>query len=79
MIPTHGGDLARIWRPEHSRNSLCPRCGNSINSVGLPELVFTFESCGCDEASYTHLTETVWHGVCFVIDRAADPFAGGSK
>lgn len=71
MIPTHGKDLAKIWRPEHSRNRLCPRCGEPIDHVGLPELVFTFEACGCDEASYTHLTEKVWHRSCFVAVEAA--------
>ena len=63
-IPTHGRDLAKIWRPDHPRDHDCPECGHDISRVGLPDLAWTYERCECAEVPYTHLTETVWHRVC---------------
>jgi hypothetical protein len=63
-IATHGGDLAKIWRPDHSRGGGCPECGHDITRVGLPDLAWTFERCECDQVPYAHLTEVAWHRSC---------------
>jgi hypothetical protein len=69
-IVTHGGDLARIWRPEHPRDSRCVRCAESCSTVALTKLAYTFEPCDCDSEPYVHLTERLWHRDCLAAHEA---------
>ena len=52
-------------RPGHRPLAVCPGCGLDVKAVGLPSIVYTFESCDCPEWTKRHLVEQLWHRDCF--------------
>lgn len=47
------------------QRSVCPGCHLDCNTVGLPSLLYTFESCDCAAFPYAHLVEQLWHRGCY--------------
>lgn len=64
-IPAEHFRKAVIHRYGHEFKSTCPGCNEDVTCVGLTKLVYAFEPCQCDHASYTHLVERLWHATCF--------------
>jgi hypothetical protein len=56
------GGIALRSHPEGLR---CLTCGADMNRVGITKIVYTFEVCNCDAATYDHLREQLWHRQCF--------------
>lgn len=69
VVLTQGDEgwiVESLWRgAPHNRNE-CPGCGQSIMRTAIVNLVYTFMECGCDQATYKHLVERLWHPDCYV-------------
>lgn len=64
-IPAACFRRAVIHRNNHEFQSTCPGCGEDVNRVALTTLVYVFERCDCEHATYQHLVERLWHARCF--------------
>lgn len=58
-------DLPMRW-DDHERSRYCPDCDEQLDVVALIHLVYSFESCSCDQYDFDHLVEQMWHRRCFV-------------
>jgi SOS-response transcriptional repressor LexA len=43
-----------------------PPCGQDMAVIGLPSILYTYETCSCGTPEYDHLIEQLWHRGCFV-------------
>lgn len=66
--------LATLKDGTHGWTRLCPVCGEDCNKIALVKLIYKFETCDCDKASYVHLVETLYHDACYT-KRAKDESA----
>lgn len=57
----------------HKSADGCPQCGEDCTRIAITSLVYSFERCSCDAASYEHLVETLWHRSCFAQRYDGDP------
>lgn len=65
-----GADLQARVALTHPRPTVCPGCEEDCCHTGLPQLVYTFETCECQAAATPHLTEQIWHRACLVAGAA---------
>lgn len=61
-----GADMVLSFHASHPARKSCGGCAKDIMRTGITSLVYTFETCSCDQAEYTHLVETPWHRSCLV-------------
>ena len=70
-----GVALQRLVRPrlcdllktikDHPWNRICKTCGKDCSRVAIVKLVYAYEACACNAASYRHLVENVYHAECY--------------
>lgn len=61
-----GLDLVNHLSRGHSVAGICPKCGETCLTTGLPSLAYTFEVCSCGEPEFDHLVEQLWHARCLI-------------
>ncbi len=68
-------------RHEHRHVTICPGCGKDCSRVGINNLVYTYETCTCDQSglpdNIPHTALTIWHKECYAasIKSAAEKVA----
>lgn len=77
LVITHGDDgpiVESLWRGVPHNRNLCLGCDRSVMKIAIHRLVYTFEPCDCEEVSYHHLVERLWHPACYRANASpADP------